>query len=181
MVPSVKQTVCPATNKEVKLADTPAKLAKYAFVPVVLVPVALIQAKFVPEAVAKPNHCVDVTRVNDPSTDTKFVSEAFVAKRFVAVALVDVTSVNVAAAGVRFPITVPFTAPPVIATFEEFKFNAFKVVPDAVAKPSHPVEVAFVANKFVANKLVEVALVVVPVLATKFVITKFPVDVPPAN
>ncbi len=172
MVPSVRQTVCPATSKEVKLADTPTKFAKYAFVPVVLVPVAFTQAKFVPEAVAKPNHCVEVTRVNDPSTATKFVSEAFVANKLVEVALVDVTLVNVAAAGVRFPITVPFTAPPVIATFEEFKFNAFNVVPEAVAKPSQALDVAFVTTRLSA--------VAVPV-TFKFVVTKFPVDVPPPN
>ena len=151
LVPSNKHTACPDTSNDVKLADKPDKLLTNAFVPV-----ALIQFKSVPDAVAKPNHCVEVTRVNTPSTTARFVSEAFVANTLVDVTFVPVTLVKLAAAGVKFPITVPLIAPPVIVAFDEFKFNAVNVVPDAVANPNHPVDVALV-------------------------ITNPAVDVPPAN
>ena len=62
---------------------------------------------------------------------------------------------------------------------------ALSVVPEAVAKPSQPVEVTLVKAPYVANKLVAVALVMVvpsrllrPVTAKLVVVTLLPVALP---
>ena len=125
---------------------------------------AVIAFKVVPEAVANPNHPVEVTFVKVALVNAAFVPLIKVANKLVAVALVK-TPVE----GVTFPIGVPFTEPPVIVAFEELSatklaFNAFNVDPEAVAKPNQPVDVTLVNTPLVAAnvarfKVVPVALV----------------------
>ena len=110
------------------------------------------------------------------------------AKRFVLVTVVPVKVVNVPAAGLEPPITVLLIAPPVIVALEEenepeesepmVAVFAFKVVPEAVAKPNQEVEVPLVKER-----LETVPLVIVPFVRTPFVANKFVVvaDVPVAS
>lgn len=168
--------------------------------------------KLEPEAVAKPSHWVDVTFVKLPLVNVPFVKAALVPFTKVANKFVAVVLVKTPVEGVVFPIGVPLIEPPEIVALEEVRaaklaLKAFKVDPDAVAKPNHCVEVTLVklplvneelvpdkvvATKFAKKALVPVTLVKVELVANKFaisadevtlklVVTKFPVEVPPAN
>ena len=83
---------------------------------------------------------------------------------------VEVTFVKMAAAAVVRPMDVPLMVPPVIVTDGEtrlaaFTVMAFNVVPEAVTKPSQPVEVALTQLALVARSLVAKKLVVVTLVA----------------
>jgi hypothetical protein len=101
---------------------------------------------------------------------------AVFAKRLVLVTVVPVRVVKVPAAGAEPPITVLLMVPPEIVALEEesepaesevmVAVLAFTVVPEAVAKPSHEVEVPFVKERFVIVPFVIVPLVKTPLEVT---------------
>ena len=96
--------------------------------------------KLVPDAVAKPSHCVDVTFVKRPETAFNVVPEA---------------------------ILKPNQA--VEVTLAKLAVIPLMVVPDAVAYPSQPVEVTFVNVADVPVKLAIIAEdVTVKLAVTKF-------------
>ena len=119
-------------------------------VEVVLVPVALVQMMLVKLDGVVP----DKTRlVKVALVPFKFVTEAFVAKNDVEVEFVVVTLVKTPDDGVTLPIGVLLIEPPVMVAFPVLTFVletviAFTVVPEAVAKPSHDVEVPFANVRF---------------------------------
>lgn len=179
----------PHTERDVPLESTMFPL-KFKFVAVAFTNNPLVAVRLVPDAVAKLNKPVEVTLVMVPF-------EAVNVARFkvVPVALVKIKAVEVADENTAVP--------PSKFTLAAVKFKVFTVVPDAVANPSHCVEVTLVKRALIALILVpdavanprnpvEVTLVIdalVPVrlaiiaevVTFKFVVTKFPVDVPPAN
>jgi hypothetical protein len=105
---------------------------------------------------------------------------ALFANKLVLVTVVPVRVVKVPAAGVEPPITVLLMVPPEIVAFEDEReaedseamvaVLAFTVVPEAVAKPSHEVEVPFVKERFVMVPFVIVPLVKTPLVANRFVV-----------
>jgi hypothetical protein len=105
---------------------------------------------------------------------------AVFAKRLVLVTVVPVRVVKVPAAGAEPPITVLLIVPPEIVALEEESepaesevmdaVLAFTVVPEAVAKPSHEVEVPFVKERFVIVPFVTVPFVRVPLVAKRLVL-----------
>lgn len=122
-----------------------------------------------PEAVANPRKPVDVTLVKVP-----FVAANVAIFKLVPVALVKMSCVAVAAENTAVP--------PSKFTLFAVKFNAVKLEPEAVAKPSHWVDVTFVNEAFVNVADVPVKLAIIAEDVTfKLAVTKFPVDVPPAN
>ncbi len=127
-MPSARQTFCPATNKAVKLALVPVRLAANKLVEVVLVPVALVQVTLVPAKF------VEVTFVTTP-----FVAVSVVKLRTVPVALVKINWVDVAADKIAVP--------PSRVTFVAVKFNAFKFVEEELVNTASvantPVDVTF--------------------------------------
>ncbi len=100
---------------------------------------------------------------------------AVFANKFVLVTVVPVSVVNVPAAGVEPPITILLIVPPEIVAFDEESepmdaMFAFKVVPEAVAKPSQDVEVPFVKERLVIVPFVIVPLVSTPLVAKRLVV-----------
>ncbi len=141
-------------------AEVKAKVVAVAFVAVKLVVVASVTVRD--------------ERENGEETVREPIVALF-ANKLVLVTVVPVNVVNVPAAGVEPPITVLLMVPPEIVAFEEESepaesepmdaVFAFTVVPEAVAKPSHEVEVPFVKERFVI-----VPFVIVPLVANRFVV-----------
>jgi len=155
-------------------------------VEVVFVPVAFVQMKFVNVEGAPP---VTVKLANVALVPVRFVIVPLVANRLVVVAFVDVVFVNTPVDGEIDPIVVPLIEPPEIVTFGETnvfavsdamnEFKAFMVVPDAVAKPSQPVEVPFVKVKLLIVPFVVEKFVACPFVTNRFVVvTLVPVALP---
>lgn len=136
-VPEVNDMVEPVAEPTVKVETSPLVARKFVakrLVEVVLVPVALVQIKFASERAP---------------VKLKFAIVALVATKLVVVAFVK-TPVE----GEVFPICVPLIDPPLMVAFEVVRFAmvlfwAFKVVPEAVAKPNHAVEVPFTVKRLV--------------------------------
>jgi hypothetical protein len=108
-------------------------------------------------------------------TTVRFVIAPVPANKDVDVTLVVVTLVNTPVDGDAFPIGVLLIDPPEITAFEEAMFAAFKVaivelvannvVPEAVAKPNHAVDVPLVKVRFEM-----VPFVMLPVVAKRLVV-----------
>lgn len=154
LVPFAKHGNCPFTKSDVKLADVPLITLANKLVAVELVVISFVVKKFVvvtlpatkrvmvlladvkfakvafkavrlvPEAEAKPNHCVDVTLVKLP-----LVAAKVAIFKLLPVALVKISWVAVAAENTAVPLN-KFTLAAV-------RFSAVKLVPEAEAKPSH--------------------------------------------
>lgn len=141
-VPEVNDMVEPVAEPTVKVEIFPFVARKFVakrLVEVVLVPVALVQIKFASERAP---------------VKFKFAMVALVAKKLVVVALVEVTFVKTPVEGEVFPIWVPLIDPPLMVAFEVVRFaivlfSAFMLVPEAVAKPNHAVEVPFTVKRLV--------------------------------
>jgi hypothetical protein len=176
--------------------DVAFKFVNVPFVPVTLVDETLVATRFVVVTFELVRFLIK------PFEELKFVDVAFVNTAFVAFKSVKmpvvatrcvvVASVKTAVDGFVAPIEVPLTVPPVIVTFGETRpaaliDNAFNVVPDAVAKPNHPVDVPFVKERVGATRLWmvpedEVRLVIEPFVPATFVeVTLLNVAFPPFN
>jgi len=129
------------------------------FVDVVFVPVAFVQMILLKLEGAAP-------------FKVKLLIVALVATTFVAAIFVDVVFVKTPVDGVVAPIGVPSIDPPLMVAFAELKtfdtrvfnvaFCALMVVPDAVAKPNHEVDVPFVNANVVIVPLDELNVPTVP-------------------
>ena len=167
-MPFARQTDWPAIRRLEPEAEVKANV----------VAVAAVAIRFVAVAF------VTVNDDREKGEDTvRLPSVATFAKRFVLVTVVPVRVVNVPAAGLEPPITVLLMVPPEIVALEEesepaesepmVAVFAFKVVPEAVAKPSQEVEVPLVKERLETIPLVIVPLVRTPFVAKRLVVVAF--------
>ena len=134
-------------------------------VEVVFVPVAFVQAIFVKKDgdVEETKRLLTERFVKDPFVDVTPVKEALVEVRFVIVPFVANEFVEVTLVAAMFPavrvvivpdvefkfVTVPFVMVPLLAVRAEMKLlAAFIVVPEAILKPNHCVEVPLTKVRF---------------------------------
>jgi hypothetical protein len=109
------------------------------------------------------NKLVDETVVAPIQPEVAFVNVAFVEIKFVLV-----TVVNTAVEGVTAPIVVPLMEPPRIVAFAVVRLSAFKLVPEAVAKPNQLVDVPFVNDSM--PELIEFVVKLEIVLVVAFMV-----------
>ena len=151
-VPLVKERL--VEPRVVMLPPVAVKLVAKRLVEVVLVPVALVQMT------------LEKLEGDEP------VSERLAMVALVAYSLVEVELVNTPVEGVAAPMAMPLMEPPERVALEEIRVGAvseemvalaaFTVVPDAVLKPNHEVEVPLVKVRLETVPLVMVPLVKVP-------------------